>query len=287
MRQWLTDRRLWLLIACIIAAALLLQLPDPAVAEYVASQVSPTPTPFLEVAQPPAENGNLASDLMDGFGQTLAEIAPIILLAALLGGLIAYRRRLTVFERDLFHAHILLSVAGALMMLIVGNQLVRAFGLLGAASVVRYRYGLRNPRDASMLIIALGIGMATGVGLYALAVSAAAVVFVFSRGLDFFTMRSNLLIVVTRPTTLRVRTIRPEEMMARIDQVFARRGIKSRLRRYRRARTKKKKLNDAPAFILIYTVHLGPEDSHALLTSEITDESVISVRWKMEKPKKG
>jgi uncharacterized membrane protein YhiD involved in acid resistance len=207
------------------------------------------------------------------------------MLAALLGGLISYRRRLTVFEQNLFQAHVLLSVAGALMMLIVGNQLVRAFGLLGAASVVRYRYGLRKPRDASVLIIALGIGMATGLGLYALAVSAAAVVCVFSRGLDLLTTRSNSLIVVTWPVRLRVRTTQPRETMACIDRVFTQRGVRFRLRRYRRTRAEE--VSGAPVFALTYTIRLGPDDSRSELTSEITDASVVSVRWRTEKPRKG
>jgi uncharacterized membrane protein YhiD involved in acid resistance len=283
MLKWLADRRLWLLIACIVATVVLLRLSDPVVATPPRSH-TPTPTPLLGEAQAPLEEGNSTISVA-GFWQTLVEIAPVMLLAALLGGVIAYRRRLTVFEHNLFHAHILLSVAGALMMLIVGNQLVRAFGLLGAASVVRYRYGLRNPRDASMLIIALGIGMAAGVRLYALAVSAAAVVFVFSRGLDLITMRSNPLTIVTRPTTLRVTTTRPAETMARVERVFAQRGIQARLRRYRQARTKQ--VDGAPVFTLVYTVRLGPDDSRSALTSEIADESVLAVRWKTEKPRKG
>ncbi len=283
MLKRLTDRRAWLLVACIVATVVLLRLSDPAVATPAHSH-TPTPTPLLGEAQAPLEEGNSTISVA-GFWQTLVEIAPVMLLAALLGGVIAYRRRLTVFEHNLFHAHILLSVAGALMMLIVGNQLVRAFGLLGAASVVRYRYGLRNPRDASMLIIALGIGMAAGVRLYALAVSAAAVVFVFSRGLDLITMRSNPLTIVTRPTTLRVTTTQPAETMARVERVFAQRGIQARLRRYRQARTKQ--VDGAPVFTLVYTVRLGPDDSRSALTSEIADESVLAVRWKTEKPRKG
>jgi uncharacterized membrane protein YhiD involved in acid resistance len=283
MQHWLTDKRLWLLIACLLATALLFNLPHRAVAEDGTAQTVPTPTPFLGEEQAASGEARSVFDL-NGFGQTLVEIAPVMLLAALLGGLIAYRRRVTVFQHNLFHAHILLSVAGALMMLIVGNQLVRAFGLLGAASVVRYRYGLRNPRDASMLIIALGLGMATGVGLYALAVSAAAVVFVFSRGLDLFTARSNPLLGVTRPTRLRVRTTRPEETMARIEQAFAQRGVGFRLQRYRRRRAKTD--GGAPVFLLVYTVRLGPDDNRSELTTEIADASVISVRWKTEKPRK-
>ncbi len=41
---------------------------------------------------------------------------------------------------------------------------------LGAASIVRYRYSLKSPKEASSLVIALGVGMACGVGLYPLAI---------------------------------------------------------------------------------------------------------------------
>lgn len=284
MRLWLTDKRLWLLIACLMGTLFVLRQPQPAVAEPGALQITPTPSPFLSQEPSAADTSATPLDL-NGFGQMLVEIAPVMLLAALLGGLMAYRRRMTVFEHNLFHAHILLSVAGALMMLIVGNQLARAFGLLGAASVVRYRYGLRNPRDASLLIISLGIGMATGVGLYVLAVTAAAVVFIFSRGLDFLTVRSNALTVVTRPTRLQVRTTRPEEAMAHLDQMFQERGIQARLRRYRQMR--KKKFRGEPILVLEYTVRLGPHDSRSKLTTEIGDETIVEVRWKTEKPQKG
>jgi uncharacterized membrane protein YhiD involved in acid resistance len=263
----------------------LFNLPDPA----SAGDGSVLSADFFAEDEGGTEEENflsMASEALDlnGFGQTLSEVAPLMLLAALLGGLIAYRRRLTVFEHDLFHAHILLSVAGALMMLIVGNQLARAFGLLGAASVVRYRYGLRNPRDASMLIIALGVGMATGVRLYALAVSVAVIVFVFVRGLDLFTTRSNLLMVITRPTTLKLHATQPEEVLVRVDQVFKRHGISFRLKRYCR---EKQEVGGLPVFALTYTVYLNPGDNRSALTSEIVDPAVVSMRWETKKPRKG
>jgi uncharacterized membrane protein YhiD involved in acid resistance len=284
MWQWVTDRRLWLLFVCAVATALFLSVSRPAAVEPDVSQLAPTPTPFLDETQS-SPAGDISALRWSGFWETLVEIAPVLLLAALLGGLIAYRRRVTVFEHNLFHAHILLSVAGALMMLIVGNQLARAFGLLGAASVVRYRYGLRNPRDASMLIIALGVGMATGVHFYGLAVSAAAVVFFFSRGLDFLTTRSNLLLVVTRPTRLRVRTIQPEETMLRIEQVFTESGVGFELRRYRRLG--KKRVDSVVVYSLDYSVQLGAGDRRERLTAEISAPAVVSVRWGAQKPKKG
>jgi uncharacterized membrane protein YhiD involved in acid resistance len=279
MKHWSTIKRLWLLTMCLLATILLLNLPERAAAQNDAPQATPS------TEEENALFGVTSSALdLNGFGLTLADIAPRMLLAALLGGLVAYRRRLTVFEHDLFHAHILLSVAGALMMLIVQDQMVRAFGLLGAASVVRYRYGLRNPRDASMLIIALGIGMATGIGLHPLAVSAAVTVFVFARGLNVLTARPNLLMVITRPTTLKLHTTRPEETLAQAAQAFAQHNVSFRLQRYSR---EQQEVNGAPVYVLAYTVWLSPDDSRSALTSEIVDQAVVSMQWKTEKPRKG
>jgi hypothetical protein len=126
--------------------------------------------------------------------------------------------------------------------------------------------------------------MATGVGLYALAVSGTAVVIAFSRGLNLFTARANPLIGVTRPTTLRVRTTQPDETMARVDQVLTQRDINFRLRRYRKRRGKKN--GKTPVSLLVYSVRLSPGDNRTDLTAEIVDASVVSVRWRTKKSRK-
>lgn len=91
-------------------------------------------------------------------------------LAGLLGALVSYRRNIDTYGFAVMEAHIILSFAAALMMMIIGTEIARAFGLMGAATIVRYRYSLNNPREASSLVIALGLGMACGVGLYLLAI---------------------------------------------------------------------------------------------------------------------
>ena len=101
---------------------------------------------------------------------TVLDYAGRLFLAVLLGVVISFRRKMTRYDQHVIQAHAFLSVAGAMFMLIIAGELFRAVGLLGAASVVRYRYALRNPRDAGTLIIALGLGMACGSGLLVLAV---------------------------------------------------------------------------------------------------------------------
>ncbi len=278
MREKRTNLRFWLLVLCVCGTLLILDLPARATA---LSGLWPI-TAVLEEG----ENSTSASDVVlfevGNFGRTLLEVGPVMLLAAVLGGLVGYRRRLTVFERDLFQAHILLSVAGAMMMLIVGNQLARAFGLMGAASVVRYRYKLGDPRDASILIIALGVGMATGVGLYALAISAAVVVAAFSQGLDYLMMKPHAPIRVARPTALKIRTTQPEATLARVERLFTERKITSRLQCYRLLPDEK--VNGEPVYQLAYTLRLAADDTRFELTTQLTHKSVVALQWETEKP---
>ena len=55
-------------------------------------------------------------------------------------------------------------------MLVVGASLARAFGIVGAANLIRYRSKIDDPKDAVVMLCALAVGLASGVGLYALAV---------------------------------------------------------------------------------------------------------------------
>jgi hypothetical protein len=68
-------------------------------------------------------------------------------------------------SRSMEQAHVLLCVAGALTMLIVGDSLPRAFGVAGAATIVRFRTPIDDPRDVTVLFLLMALGMATGLGL--------------------------------------------------------------------------------------------------------------------------
>jgi uncharacterized membrane protein YhiD involved in acid resistance len=67
------------------------------------------------------------------------------------------------------HAQILLCVSGAVMMIVIGNSLARAFGVVGAASIVRFRTPVDDPKDVTILFILMGLGMASGLGAFAVA----------------------------------------------------------------------------------------------------------------------
>jgi uncharacterized membrane protein YhiD involved in acid resistance len=64
---------------------------------------------------------------------------------------------------------IVLSMTIAAAMMIVGNELARAFGLVGAVSVIRFRTAVQNYRDMAFVFISIVIGMACGLEFYILA----------------------------------------------------------------------------------------------------------------------
>lgn len=104
------------------------------------------------------------------------EIVTRLSLAVVVGAITAWTSNPSEDDLEVTRSATFLSFAGALMLCVVEDQLARAFGLMGAASVVRYRHRLRKADDASALIIALSLGMACGAGLEALAIVATIVV---------------------------------------------------------------------------------------------------------------
>ena len=94
-------------------------------------------------------------------------------LAAALGAALALRpKRKGTPQRmpAVVQTQIILSVVGAVIMLVVGASLARAFGIVGAANLIRYRSKIEDPKDAVVMLSALAVGLASGVGLYAIAV---------------------------------------------------------------------------------------------------------------------
>jgi hypothetical protein len=116
-----------------------------------------------------------ADPVPDLLGQLpgLLEAVVRLPLAALLGGVLAFRpRRAGTPDRKavVIQTQILLAIVGAIVMIVVGQSLARAFGIVGVASLVRYRAKIADPKDAGVMLACLGIGLACGVGVYLIAI---------------------------------------------------------------------------------------------------------------------
>ncbi len=67
---------------------------------------------------------------------------------------------------------VLLAVLIAVVTLVIGNNVARAFGLVGALSIVRFRTVVDDTGDISFVIFAVTLGMAVGSGCTIIAVIA-------------------------------------------------------------------------------------------------------------------
>jgi uncharacterized membrane protein YhiD involved in acid resistance len=60
---------------------------------------------------------------------------------------------------------IMLAIISAIVVLVIGNNVARAFGLVGALSIIRFRTAIRDTMDLVFIFLSLVVGMASGVGL--------------------------------------------------------------------------------------------------------------------------
>jgi uncharacterized membrane protein YhiD involved in acid resistance len=71
---------------------------------------------------------------------------------------------------------VLLTLITSIVILVIGNNLARAFGLVGAMSIIRFRTAVRDVQDIVFLFFALSMGMAAGVGLHVIAIAGTLVI---------------------------------------------------------------------------------------------------------------
>src|SRR5262249_51535601 len=93
-----------------------------------------------------------------------------MIVAGLLGAFLGYRlwRRLLPnmlpAARETWQAETLIAIAGAVMVVVIGQSTARAFGLVGLGGFIRFRSGIKDTRDAAVMFVMIGIGMACGLG---------------------------------------------------------------------------------------------------------------------------
>jgi len=148
-----------------IASAICLVLWFGLDGKILAQRGAPSPAPQVELpADPPQAPGNWRGEIYDALIR--------LPVAAALGTALAFRpKRKGTPKRTpaVVQTQIILAVVGAVIMLVVGASLARAFGIVGAANLIRYRSKIDDPKDAGVMLCCLAVGLASGVGLFALA----------------------------------------------------------------------------------------------------------------------
>jgi len=104
----------------------------------------------------------------------MGALVPRMLAAVMIGALLSLRPWRLLMGRpmprsEMVQAQVLLCTAAAVITCVIGNSVAKAFGLVGLGGFVRFRSGLKDPRDAAILFLVIGLGMACGHGSLGLA----------------------------------------------------------------------------------------------------------------------
>jgi len=223
----------------------------------------------------------LAPTTVSNWEATAARIALRFSLAALLAGVLAFRPRrgISFARRNPYVAQtqILMAVVAAAMMMVVGDSAARAFGIFAAASLVRFRTNIRDPKEITVLLICLAVGLASGVGRWDMALILTLFVFLTLAVLEFFEQAQ-----VFRSVEMSVATKKVEHTNQVLIQIFAEHGFEAELCELNRED------EDDPLGKIVYLVDLKTDSRTSELSKEILaadSENIDTVEWKQKESK--
>ena len=252
------------------------QIPAPAASEREAERGIPLLGEMFGPDDTGLSPANLAS-----WEATSARIALRFALAAFLAALLAFRWRRggSVVRRNPYVAQtqILMAVVAGAMMMVVGDSAARAFGIFAAASLVRFRTNIRDPKEITVLLVCLGVGLAAGVGRWDMAVILTLFVLLALVVLEYFEKYQ-----VFRSMEVTVETRDVDKANDILKRLFERHSFDYELRELNRQDA------DEPLGKLVYLVNLDPMISTSKLSDEILagdPDNIDSVEWDQKQSK--
>ena len=215
----------------------------------------------------------------DSWLQTMGRISLRFLFAAALGAALAFRprKRILALKRNPYVAQtqILLAIVAAALMIVVGDNAARAFGIFAAVSLVRFRTNIRDPKEITVLLISLALGLASGVGRWDLAL----VLTLFSL-IVLWLLEWREPELVFRSMELKVITTNVVSTQKALREVFKTHGFDKELRAVDREATE-----ESPGSI-VYSVDVSPTVSTDEISADILaidGQNVQGIEWDQKK----
>jgi hypothetical protein len=153
---------------------------------------------------------------------TVQDIVLTIVLSFVLSFVVGLVYRAThkgvSYSQSYVQTLVLLGMVVGIVMLIVGSNIARAFTLVGALSIVRFRNAIKETRDVGFIFFVMAIGMACGTRFYLLAVVSTVVICVLIWAMyryDFFANEA-------APQLLKIRLPSDMPYATLFDSVFGR-----------------------------------------------------------------
>jgi uncharacterized membrane protein YhiD involved in acid resistance len=130
------------------------------------------------------------------YSLTIRDILAHLIVALICGIGISLLYRWTYrglsFSTNFTNTIIMLTMVTSTVIMVIGDNLATAFGLVGAMSIIRFRTAVKDTQDIMFIFFALAIGLACGVGLFSVAIMGTIII-----GL-VFTVISNINIAAPR-----------------------------------------------------------------------------------------
>ena len=105
---------------------------------------------------------------------TIIEAFAAIFLSFILTLVIAIVYRLTHtgarYSQSFVQTIIIMGVVVSVIMIVIGNNIAVAFGLVGAFSIIRFRSAMSDPKDIAFIFFGMAAGIASGLGYYMIAI---------------------------------------------------------------------------------------------------------------------
>jgi uncharacterized membrane protein YhiD involved in acid resistance len=213
------------------------------------------------------------------WAETMGRISLRLVLAALLGAALAFRprKRILALKRNPYvsQTQILLAIVAAALMIIVGDNAARAFGIFAAVSLVRFRTNIRDPKEITVLLISLALGLASGFGRWDLALVLALFSLVVLWLLEWREPQQ-----IFRSMELKVITKNVVSTQKALREVFKTHGFDKELRAVDREATE-----ESPGSIM-YSVDVSPTVSTDEISADILaidGQNVQGIEWDQKK----
>ncbi|MFN2498624.1 MAG: DUF4956 domain-containing protein [Pyrinomonadaceae bacterium] len=249
-------------------------------------------SPVERQTTPPSRNdGNVFDELFgvpqseahvvrgESWGAVIGSISMRFLLAALLGAALAFRprKRLLILKRNPYveQTQILLAIVAAALMIIVGDNAARAFGIFAAVSVVRFRTNIRDPKEITVLLISLAVGLACGFGRWDLAL----ILTIFAL-ITLWILEYREASQVSRTMDVKVSSKNVAATQEVLREIFRRNSFDAELREITR------ESGDDPVGSVAYSVELSPLTTTDALSEEILTRdggNVNGIEWDQKK----
>lgn len=167
------------------------------------------------------------NDLLNpGTGQIFNPLDVLYVVAVSLVGLFIVARsyqgthRGVAYAQSFVHALFLMGLCSGVVMMIVGSNVARAFSLVGALSIIRFRTAVKDVRDTAYLFFAIIVGMGAGTGFYVLTLVFTVVAALVMAALHYFKFAERKVTEEVLKITLKRDEATAKEVEAHLGRTF-------------------------------------------------------------------